>query len=58
MVMENVSGQFYLDWVTSNAEIFKIAAGNVVSGFAAIGWGMVDGHAGNDAIRGEHVRNI
>jgi hypothetical protein len=56
--MEDVSGQFYLDWMAGNAEIFKIAAGDVITGFASIGWGIIDGHAGNNAICREHVRNI
>ena len=58
MIVENVSGQFYLDWMARNAEIFKIAAGDVISGFAAIGWGIVDSHAGNNAICGQHVRDV
>src|ERR1041385_8012234 len=57
VVMENVSGQFYIDRMASNAEIFKIAASDVITGFSAIYW-IVDGHAGNDAICSEHIRNI
>lgn len=56
--MENVSGQFYLDWMAGNTEIFKIAAGDVITGFASIGWRIIDGHAGNNPIRGKHIRDI
>lgn len=58
MVVENVSGQFYLDWMTGNAEIFKIAASDVICGFASIGGRIINGHAGNNTIRGEHVRDV
>jgi hypothetical protein len=58
VVVENVSGQFYLDWMAGNAEIFKIATGDVITGLASIIWGIIDGHAGNNAICREHVRYI
>jgi hypothetical protein len=58
VVVENVSGQFYLDWMAGNAEILKIAAGDVISGFAPIRWRVIDCHAGNNAICREHVRDI
>jgi len=56
--MENVSGQFYIDWMAGNAEIFKIAASDVITGFASIGWGIIDSHAGNNPICREHVRHV
>jgi hypothetical protein len=58
VIVENVSGQFYLDWMAGYAEVFKITSGDVITGFTAIGAGMIDGHAGNNAIRREHVRNV
>jgi hypothetical protein len=56
--VENISCQFYLDWMAGNAEVFKITSGNVITGFTAIGVGMINGHAGNNAICRKHVRNI
>jgi hypothetical protein len=41
-----------------DAEIFKIAAGDVIRGFTATRWVMIDSHAGNNAIRGKHVRDV
>lgn len=58
MVVENVSGQFYIDGMAGNPEIFKIAAGDVITGFASIGWGIIDGHAGNNTICRKHVRDV
>ena len=36
VVVENVSGQFYIDFVACNAEVFEIAKGNVVSSQALL----------------------
>jgi hypothetical protein len=56
--MENVSSQFYIDGMAGNPQIFKIAAGDVITGFGFVVRRMIDGHAGNNAIGGQHVRNI
>jgi hypothetical protein len=57
VVLENVSGQLYIEWMASNPQIYKIAAGDVIAGFITIDV-VVNGHAGNNAVCREHVRYI
>lgn len=58
VIMENVSCQFYIDFMPGNSEVFKIAAGDVITSFLFIVSVMVNCHARNHPIRREHVRDV
>ncbi len=58
MLMEGVSVQFYIDRVAGNLQILKITSGEVITGFALVIRGIIDRDTRDDAICGQHIRDI
>src|SRR5215467_9385228 len=58
VLMERVGIQFYLDWVPGDPQVFEIASGDVIAGLAFAISRMIDSHARDNAICGEHVSDI
>src|SRR6185437_6622286 len=56
---ENVGGQFYIDLVSGNSKIVEMAA-NHIEGVPAgfVQFGRVDGDAGNNLVRRNHIQHI
>src|SRR5579859_7562919 len=58
VLMEGASVQSYIDGMAGNSQVLKVAAGDVIAGFVAVIAFVVNRHACDDAVSGQHVRHV